>query len=273
MPSHSNCFSVSFCKEIVRFEFAHSQNEKFLTLKCPPGIKTTRARWHFRVATATPARKKYGPTLLRYDKRRSTLSVRHGNLYFLTLNLKTRKGTVKVSKSPRIFFWLVKAVFYAIGLKKRCLFFHGATLAKNERCAYLFLGHSGMGKTTLCRHAKEKWHVFSDELGIIVPRKNEFYAHESPFFRPFTSRKGLSSASIQKIFILSKGKKRNAWKTIGKERSLERLMPYLFFPFNAPEFIPERLATLRALSQHLTIKDLRLFSFPNFLRALERGEP
>jgi hypothetical protein len=66
-------------------------------------------------------------------------------------------------------------------LKLGGLFLHSAGIVVNKR-AFLFIGRSGAGKTTICRQAMESGHtILSDDANIALPAGSGFQAGPVPF--------------------------------------------------------------------------------------------
>ncbi|MFN2126302.1 MAG: hypothetical protein ACK2TU_00440 [Anaerolineales bacterium] len=69
-----------------------------------------------------------------------------------------------------------------------CILMHTAGIIRNER-AYLFFGHSGSGKTTICQSSLNSsslgaLKILNDDLILLQPHGDIWLAHGTPFWNP-----------------------------------------------------------------------------------------
>ncbi|RCK75725.1 MAG: hypothetical protein ANABAC_1016 [Anaerolineae bacterium] len=82
------------------------------------------------------------------------------------------------------------------------ILFHAAGVEREGK-AYLFIGHSGAGKTTTARNSPPG-SVLNDDLLILYPSADGWVAYATPFYNPTQVRPRPGSAPIQKILYLVK---------------------------------------------------------------------
>lgn len=81
------------------------------------------------------------------------------------------------------------------------LMYHAAGVIRNDR-AFLFFGYSGSGKTTVARVSTEDL-VLNDDLLVLLPACDRWYAHATPFWNPTQIRpSGPHSAPVAALLRL-----------------------------------------------------------------------
>lgn len=72
-----------------------------------------------------------------------------------------------------------------------CRILHGG-LAEYKGCGYLFIGPSGVGKSTLLRKMPSDWNVYSDDATFVVIHDNQVFAESLPTWSiAYTHQKAL----------------------------------------------------------------------------------
>ncbi len=81
--------------------------------------------------------------------------------------------------------YLIRALFAILLADHGGLLLHGAGLVRHDR-AYLFLGPSGAGKTTVSRLSYEngKAEILNDDLVALLSDGDQWIAHATPFHNP-----------------------------------------------------------------------------------------
>jgi len=90
--------------------------------------------------------------------------------------------------------------------KKQGIMLHCSAVAK-EGQAYIFLGKSGAGKSTITRLLKNKYQQIGEDTGIIRKIGNQFYFFQTPFIEaepPY--KKTRDCYHIARLYILKKSK-------------------------------------------------------------------
>ena len=80
------------------------------------------------------------------------------------------------------------------------LMVHAAGIMRNQR-VYLFVGHSGIGKTTVSRLSQDGI-VLNDDLVIVMKNENGWFVSGTPFWNPTQVRPTNISAGLAKILFL-----------------------------------------------------------------------
>jgi len=83
---------------------------------------------------------------------------------------------------------------------------HTAGIVRKDQ-AYLFFGHSGSGKTTVCRTTMEgssndDFKILNDDLIILLPHSNRWLAYSTPFWNPTQMIPDNQSAPVDGIYLL-----------------------------------------------------------------------
>jgi len=263
-----NNFILTLCGKNVNFEFTSQKLKRTMISKCSDIPSNGNIAWNFKVKNVAVPYLKHGPVSFYRDKTNSNTIIKNGNIYCVSINDKNKIGKIETLRSPQAFLKACKAIFYYIGLREKCLFFHGASIARHKYCAYLFLGYSGMGKTTLCRHANKKWHIFSDEISVIMPKNNKFYVYQNNYFRPYDTKCDINSALIRKVFIISKGRDKNIFKKINRFCAFNDLIKHSFLPKNILDLNQEYFSSMSAFAKYCEVFKLKIFSFPGLLASL-----
>ncbi|MCX8062356.1 MAG: hypothetical protein N3D16_07230 [Anaerolineales bacterium] len=85
------------------------------------------------------------------------------------------------------------------------LMIHAAGVERDGK-AYLFLGHSGAGKTTTARNSPAG-SVLNDDLLVLYPFEGHWYAAATPFYNPTQNRPRPGCAPIEKVLYLVKDRR------------------------------------------------------------------
>ncbi|MBS1851213.1 MAG: hypothetical protein JST79_09900 [Acidobacteria bacterium] len=124
---------------------------------------------------------------------------------------------------------------------------HGCGLIDAEKGSFLFLGHSGAGKSTTTRlwMSSREVHVLSDDRLILRKQSNQFWMHGTPWHGEagFAS---VASAPLERIFILEHGPS-NAIAAMSPVEAVGELFARSFVPFYSPRALDSTLAYLQEL--------------------------
>ncbi|MBM3282844.1 ATP-binding cassette domain-containing protein [Candidatus Gottesmanbacteria bacterium] len=102
------------------------------------------------------------------------------------LNFFKKKNKNKIVSYYRISIYEFQRLLYLVlfDLTKyntKGMLVHASSVIKNGH-AYLFLGKSGTGKTTIIRLLKNKYEAISDDVIILKKGNGMLYAYQTPFF-------------------------------------------------------------------------------------------
>jgi hypothetical protein len=82
------------------------------------------------------------------------------------------------------------------------LLFHGAGIIHREK-GYIFYGHSGSGKTTVCTLSSNDL-VLNDDLLVLMPGDHGWLAYSTPFWNPSQVKPANQNMRIQGFYRLVK---------------------------------------------------------------------
>jgi hypothetical protein len=91
-----------------------------------------------------------------------------------------------------------------------CVLMHTAGIIRKDH-AYLFFGHSGSGKTTICRSSlnassREAYKILNDDLVLLQPQGKIWLAHGTPFWNPTQIEPNNHNAPIAGMYYLIQDK-------------------------------------------------------------------
>lgn len=78
---------------------------------------------------------------------------------------------------------------------------HTAGIIRNGH-VYLFFGHSGSGKTTVCKASADDYTILNDDLILLVPQGKNWLAHGTPFWNPTQIKPANRNAPVAKMMYL-----------------------------------------------------------------------
>ena len=96
--------------------------------------------------------------------------------------------------------YFLRLIYALLAYDHGGLLFHAAGVVRDGR-AYVFIGHSGVGKTTVSRLSGEQ-NVLNDDLVIIMPQSDGWWVHATPFWNPTQVRPRPFSAPLHAIYQL-----------------------------------------------------------------------
>jgi hypothetical protein len=128
---------------------------------------------------------------------------------------------------------------------------HGCGLIDAEKGSFLFLGHSGAGKSTTSRlwNSSRQVKILSDDRIIIRKHDSQFWMYGTPWHGEagFASA---ASAPIERIFILEHGSS-NRIAAMSPVEAVGELFARSFVPFYSPRALDSTLAYLQDLVTHV----------------------
>lgn len=98
---------------------------------------------------------------------------------------------------------------------------HAATVEHDGR-AYIFMGRSGAGKSTVASLSPAQ-NVFTDEISLVRCRGEEWRAHGTPFWGEFRADGKNRSAPLAGIYALVQAKQNRA-ETLTRKRAIAELL-------------------------------------------------
>lgn len=107
-------------------------------------------------------------------------------------------------------------------------FLHGSSFVKNG-VAFVFVGPSGMGKTTIIKNIKRELRLSNDTCVIKMSGKS-FHIYSSPFDKGFVTFQPNKFYPLKRVYVLRQGKQDSV-----KKLSFNRKIAHLIF--NSPYFM------------------------------------
>lgn len=112
--------------------------------------------------------------------------------------------------------------------KEHGFIFH-MSASKVDGNAYVFMGKSGAGKSTVMEQLTIKYQVLADDMGIIRKENGRYYFYQTPFLEKiFWITKSALPIPLGKIFFLKKANYYRAKKVIKDEQIIKNLLHQIF---------------------------------------------
>jgi hypothetical protein len=128
---------------------------------------------------------------------------------------------------------------------------HGCGITDDEQNSFLFIGHSGAGKSTTTKlwQSIRNIRILSDDRIIIRKQAGEF----SMYGTPWHGEAGFASpgkVQLKQIFVLQHGE-RNEIIPLGQTEAAAELFARCFLPFYDPQALSYTLAYLEDLTRNI----------------------
>jgi hypothetical protein len=101
--------------------------------------------------------------------------------------------------------YYLRVVFSLLAHRANGILFHAAGIIR-EGYAHLFFGHSGSGKTTVCRVSAETHTILNDDLILLMPEGDAWQAYGTPFWNPTQVKPTPQSAPVKAMYRLTQAK-------------------------------------------------------------------
>lgn len=148
--------------------------------------------------------------------------------------------------------WLQR-LFIAYCMNSNMAVLHGALCNVNgEGC--LFLGDSGVGKSTMCSIIEKNYHVYADDRIVIKLDNNQVWAYGTPWNIKNTKYCSNSEIAIKKIYFLYHGNNVITDK-IPEVDTLKMIMKQILHSnvYHASELLLWKLTIAKMLWKHSTV--------------------
>ena len=165
--------------------------------------------------------------------------------------------------------YYLRAVYALLAHSAGGVLLHAAGIARDGG-VYLFLGPSGVGKTTLCRVSQPLATVLNDDLILLLPRGGTWQAYGTPFWNPTQVRPHPESAPLRATFKLVKSKQ-VAVRPMGAGQALATLAAGAPIITEDPTRAPRLLDTLAAVQQAAPMRELHFRPDASFWAVIEGG--
>ena len=122
------------------------------------------------------------------------------------LDLKNDQAVLTLSSSTPIedVDYFLRVIYAVLAFESGGLLLHAAAVVRNGR-AYVFLGHSGSGKTTVAR-LSTGYQVLNDDLIILQPDRERWTTYGTPFWNPTQVKPTRQQAPLAMLLQLVKDK-------------------------------------------------------------------
>ncbi len=155
-----------------------------------------------------------------WEENTKIISIKEDNEYYVNLYKKTGENSLVCYYRINIteFQFIIKYVLNSLLTKNNGWFLHASVLGNKDQ-AYIFLGDSGSGKSTIIELLNTHFQPLADDVCIVKKVNNYFYLFQTPFFEKLQGiKKNSNKYKINKIFFLKKNRQ-NTIKRI-EERNI-----------------------------------------------------
>jgi hypothetical protein len=135
------------------------------------------------------------------------------------------------------------------------LMLHASSVIYKEK-AFLFLGVSGAGKSTVTQLLKNKAEIFTDDTVILKKEKNHYYCYQAPIIEKNQCKKNKEGYPIKNFYFLKQSKKYKIEKINNKEKIINLLLKQLF---TERKYLPKQMPIILNM-----VKNLDSFYFLHF---------
>ncbi len=121
-----------------------------------------------------------------------------------TIDEKSSRGNLTLSSAQPIeeIDYFLRTVYALLAYAAGGVLIHAAGIVRGER-AYLFFGHSGSGKTTVCQVSQNEHTILNDDLILLLPQDNGWRAYGTPFWNPTQVKPSSASAPVAAMYLLT----------------------------------------------------------------------
>ena len=150
--------------------------------------------------------------------------------HFINLFEQKSPNTIRTyySISTSQFHYIITEILNLL-IKDTGFFQHASSIVHNGK-AYLFLGKSGAGKTTISSFLRKKYHKFADDLVLIQKIDSEYRCFQNPLWeRNWWLSKHTESYPLGKVFFLRKSPVCKLTKVSHSKKNLELLLSDLTY--------------------------------------------
>ncbi len=144
--------------------------------------------------------------------------------------------------------YFLRVVYALLAFRAGGVLFHAAAVVRDGR-AFLFFGPSGSGKTTVSA-LSSAYRVLNDDLVLLLPHGDAWYAYATPFWNPTQVRPSPGHAPVHVLLRLMQSPRLYAEPLRGATAQAEFLACLPVLPTNAA-FVPALLSVGRALLQRV----------------------
>jgi hypothetical protein len=137
------------------------------------------------------------------------------------------RGHIRQSRNPYAIDSVLRIVHTLLLAKQGGFLVHAASAIRGGR-AFLFVGVSGAGKTTISRVAPPDAKLLTDEISYVRRQGNEYWACGTPFAGELARVGENESAPVKTLFLLEKGPE-NRIEAVAPADAIRLLMRNILF--------------------------------------------
>lgn len=145
------------------------------------------------------------------------------------------RGRIVQSANPYAIDTALRIIHTLILARRGGLLMHAASTIRNGK-AFLFLGVSGSGKTTISRLAPADASVLTDEISYLTRNGHGYIAHGTPFTGELAKVGENVSAPLAGLYLLQKGTE-NAIAPVRGSAAVRNLMENVLFFAHDPKLV------------------------------------
>jgi hypothetical protein len=145
------------------------------------------------------------------------------------------------------------------------LLVHAAGIARNE-FGFLFSGHSGAGKTTVCR-LSEEFTVLNDDLVILRPTESGWQISATPFTNPTQVRPGVGTVKLHQILHLKQAK-RHELNEVPNAKAVADLITHVPVISQSPKLISMLVNRCAQVTQRTEVSELHFLPDRDFWKLI-----
>ena len=177
------------------------------------------AWYSFTVTEASGRQNPFKPSVL-FDGR--SLELKRGD-FEAVLDMRTGTGTLKAAPDEQCLDAFLRSLISFLLIRSGGFMLHSAGIVKNGK-AYVFLGKSGAGKSTISKLAAAAGaEALSDEINLVRFEKGRFRVYGSPFWGEMRADGKPGSWPLGGIYLLQKARINNI-RSCSKPEALKLLL-------------------------------------------------
>lgn len=149
------------------------------------------------------------------------------------------------------------------------IFIHSSAICTKKGSGVLFIGPSGIGKSTISRnlHGASGVQKFADDYCIVFQNRKEFFIYQTPFIEThWNYRRGSQSISLTHVYILKRGKRTIVERKLTLSEAQIRLLPHIITQKEKIE--KKQLSLLQKLVSSTPVEELVFSKNPQDNRSL-----
>lgn len=158
-----------------------------------------------------------------WEENTKIISIREDYEYYVNFYKKTSEKSLVCFYRINIteFQFIIKYILNSLLMKNNGWFLHASVLRIRDQ-AYIFLGDSGSGKSTIIELLSTQLQPLADDVCIVKKVNNYFYLFQTPFFEKIQGiKKGSNKYKINKIFFVKKDRQNSIKRIVERNTILD----------------------------------------------------